>query len=151
MKILKLAIIALTLTAITSCNKEQTEAETIIVNTIEKTTEKAEILAENLKTTTFNIEGMSCQVNCASKIEKSLNNMDGIGTAKVDFETKTATVSYDSGKVTSEQLAKRVASNGAYTASFTKPCSLKCDTKCSIDCKGANCCEVCSRKKKPVN
>lgn len=146
MKTLKLAVIALALVSIISCNKEQKEVETIVIDTIEKTTGKTEILAENLKTTTFSIEGMSCQINCAAKIEKSLNNMDGVGTAKVDFESKTATVSYDAGKVTTDLLAKRVASNGDYVAGFTKTCSAKCDTKCSADCKDANCIKCAAKK-----
>ena len=58
----------------------------------------------------FKIEGMSCAVMCASKIEKELAAMDGVQKAKVDFETKTATVQFDDAKQSPEKLAKKVES-----------------------------------------
>lgn len=65
------------------------------------------------ETASFNIEGMSCAVMCASKIQKELTNTNGVQKATVDFEKKTATVEYDSGKITPEKLVETVeAVNG---------------------------------------
>lgn len=66
-----------------------------------------------IETASFNIEGMSCAVMCASKIQKELTNTNGVQKATVDFEKKTATVEYDSGKITPEKLVETVeAVNG---------------------------------------
>ncbi len=53
------------------------------------------VTAENLQTASFTIDGMSCAVGCAKTIEKKLAGLDGVQDAKVDFDKKTATVSYD--------------------------------------------------------
>jgi len=81
----------------------------------EKATAKSEVVAENTKTVvgktetaTFNIEGMSCAVMCANKIEKELAAMDGVTKASVDFEKKSATVEYDSAKQSPEKIAEAV-------------------------------------------
>ena len=66
-----------------------------------------------IETASFTIEGMSCAVMCASKIQKELTNADGVQKATVDFEKKTATVEYDAGKTTPEKLVETVeAVNG---------------------------------------
>ena len=116
MKTLKLAAIAFALIATTSCKKEQTDTEVVTVETTETVEKK--IIAENatLAKVEFNVEGMTCAVGCAAKIEKSLNNMDGIKTATVDFETKTAIVEYDVDQINTDLLAERVVANGDYKA-----------------------------------
>lgn len=68
-------------------------------------TTATKVTAENLQTASFNIEGMSCAVGCAKTIEKKLAGLEGVQDAKVDFDKKTATVSYDSAKQTPETLA----------------------------------------------
>ncbi|OYU80233.1 MAG: hypothetical protein CFE23_10020 [Flavobacterium sp. BFFFF1] len=62
------------------------------------------------ETASFHIEGMSCAVMCASKIEKELSAMEGVKKAKVDFEKKTATVEYDNAVQTPQKLAAKVES-----------------------------------------
>lgn len=49
----------------------------------------------------FGLEGMTCAHGCAARIENKLNKMEGVADAKVDFEAKTAWVSFDN-NVTSE-------------------------------------------------
>lgn len=71
-------------------------------------TTATKVTAENLQTASFNIEGMSCAVGCAKTIEKKLAGLDGVQDAKVDFDKKTATVSYDSAKQTPETLVTTV-------------------------------------------
>ncbi len=71
------------------------------------TTEKPAI-AGKVATASFNIEGMSCAVMCAAKIEKELAAMDGVQKATVDFEKKTATVEYDNAKQNPEKFVEKV-------------------------------------------
>ncbi len=116
MKTLKFIAIGFMLIASFSCKKEQNNTEVVTINTTETTTKKE--ISENatLAKVKFNVEGMTCAVGCAAKIEKSLNNMEGIKTATVDFETKTAIVEYDVAQVNTDVLTKRVIANGDYKA-----------------------------------
>ena len=59
---------------------------------------------------TFHVEGMTCAVGCAKTIEEKLAEMDGVQSAKVDFETKTATVNFDLDKLKSDDLVKAAES-----------------------------------------
>lgn len=93
-----------------SCKQTSTEATTETT-----ATSATETLAASgkIETASFNIEGMSCEVMCASKIQKELSNTDGVQKATIDFEKKTATVEYDSGLITPEKLVETVeAVNG---------------------------------------
>ena len=116
MKTLKLVAMAFALIATISCKKEQTDNDVVTIETTETVEKKA--IAENatLAKVEFNVEGMTCAVGCAAKIEKSLNNMNGIKTATVDFETKTAIVEYDVDQINTDLLTKRVVANGDYKA-----------------------------------
>jgi len=78
------------------------------VETNDETTANTEVVAGKIETASFNIEGMSCAVMCANKIEKQLAGMDGVKKASVDFEKKSATVEYDSAKQSPEKLAEAV-------------------------------------------
>ncbi|AXG74103.1 cation transporter [Flavobacterium arcticum] len=87
---------------------------------IENTT--GEETVANLETTTFNIDGMTCAIGCAKVIENKLAGLDGVQEAKVDFDNKTATVSFDAGKQTPEALVETVEhiADGAYKVSDVK-------------------------------
>jgi copper chaperone CopZ len=155
MKTLKRVAIAFAFMAIISCKQEKNEADVVTIDTTEASEQKT--IADNatLEKVQFNIEGMTCAVGCAAKIEKSLNNMDGVKSAKVDFETKTAVVEYDVDQVNTDLLTKRVVANGdSYkVANFSpvsaKSCSAmgskKCAVKCSADCTKKDC-EKCAAK-----
>ncbi|AWI24866.1 heavy-metal-associated domain-containing protein [Flavobacterium pallidum] len=111
MKITK-SILSLALAAMlfTACKQNASEAATPAKDataTIEKT--EAAVTGK-METASFKIEGMSCAVMCASKIEKELSAMEGVKTAKVDFEKKTATVEYDNALQTPQKLADKVES-----------------------------------------
>mgnify|MGYP001403900313 FL=1 len=56
----------------------------------------------------FNIEGMTCAIGCAKTIEKKLAKMDGVKSAKVDFEKKLAQVEYDESIVNTSSLENTV-------------------------------------------
>lgn len=116
MKTVKILALTFIVLATLSCKKGQEETEVVTIETTE-TAHKKDI-ADNatLAKVEFNVEGMTCAIGCAAKIEKSLNNMDGVKTATVDFESKTATVEYDVDQVNPDDLTQRVAANGDYKA-----------------------------------
>ena len=72
----------------------------------EVTTKKEIAAATKPETASFHIEGMTCAMGCAKTIEKKLADMDGVQSATVDFEAKTATVNFDLDKLKSEDLVK---------------------------------------------
>ncbi len=106
---MKKTIFAFALAALflTSCKKTETVASE---NTSQATTETTSQATGKIETASFTIEGMSCEVMCASKIQKELAATEGVEKATVDFEKKTATVEYDSGIITPEKLLEKVES-----------------------------------------
>jgi P-type Cu+ transporter len=64
------------------------------------------------------LEGMSCAA-CAARIEKSLNDLEGVEAA-VNFATERAAVRYDDGRVRVEDLLRAVESVG-YGAALERP------------------------------
>lgn len=79
---------------------------------IEVEATKTEVLAENLETESMSIEGMTCEVGCAKLIEGKLIGTAGVTEAKVDFETKTATVTFDKTQQSLTSLTKVVEKTG---------------------------------------
>ncbi|NDI99489.1 cation transporter [Flavobacterium sp. LaA7.5] len=78
--------------------------------------------AANLETTTFKVSGMTCPQGCAQVIENKLAGLDGVQEAKVDFDSETATISFDAAKQTPEKLVETVEhiADGAYKVSDVK-------------------------------
>ena len=78
--------------------------------------------AANTETATFKIDGMTCPMGCAATIEQKLSGMEGVKQAKVDFDSKMATISFDPAKQTAESFVKTVEkiANGAYKVSDVK-------------------------------
>lgn len=67
----------------------------------------------DLKEVTLKIEGMTCPHGCAATIEKNLNKTEGVSKAVVDFDSKTATISFDAHKLSKESLISVIeGSNG---------------------------------------
>ena len=95
-----LAIIAFTFT---NC-KNKPESE----QTLAEKTNNATAMVAKTETATFTISGMSCAVMCANKIEKELSATKGVQKAKVDFEKKSAAITFDSNIVTAQQLVEKV-------------------------------------------
>lgn len=89
-----------------SCKKEATTEVKKVTLT------KTEIAAENIETASFTIEGMTCEIGCAKTIEGKLSETVGVGEAKVDFESKIATVKFDKTKQTIESLSKAIEKVG---------------------------------------
>ena len=57
------------------------------------------------------IEGMHCD-GCAKRLEKVLNNIEGVETAKVTFEEKCAYVEYSEENVGIEELEEAIIDAG---------------------------------------
>ncbi|MCB0400424.1 MAG: heavy-metal-associated domain-containing protein [Winogradskyella sp.] len=163
MKIFKNVIVASALLlALTSCkDKAEPEVKTVDVEVSSKD------VAENLDPNAtyakveFGIEGMTCAVGCAKTIEKKMAKMDGVKSAKVDFDKRLAMVEYDEAKVTPNSLEEAVAKVGdAYKVkdmkvvdSFegeAKTCAATCKEK--KDCAGKTeaekkaCKEACKKE-----
>ncbi|MDA8231258.1 MAG: mercury resistance system periplasmic binding protein MerP [Magnetospirillum sp.] len=75
-------------------------------------------LAAAPKTVTLDVQNMTCPL-CPITVRKSLEKMPGVSTATVDFDTKTATVTYDPDKVRPEALTKATA-NAGYPSTLQK-------------------------------
>lgn len=99
----RIALIACSTLLFTSCKKEET------ATTENKSTT---ITTENLATASFTIDGMTCPEGCAKVIENKLAGLDGVSEAKVDFDNKTATVTFDNQKQTPESLTETVEKVG---------------------------------------
>ena len=102
----KNAFVALVAIFAVSCKEESTS------ELKENATVKTEVLAENLETATMSIEGMTCEVGCAKLIEGKLTGATGVTEAKVDFETKIATVTFDKSQQNLESLTKVIEKTG---------------------------------------
>lgn len=66
--------------------------------TVKKEATKEDIAAVYNKAE-FKIDGMTCAMGCAKRIEGKLAAMDGVKSAKVDFDQKIAMVEYNDAKV----------------------------------------------------
>lgn len=107
MKTVKQMLLVMTFALATvSCKNDKTTATEEQPQTIEQDTTNT--VVANAKTASFEIEGMTCQIGCANLIEGKLKKVIGVTDAKVDFESKTANVTYDADKVDQDQLTKTV-------------------------------------------
>lgn len=118
-----IALLAFSGLLLTSCKDKTTETTVAATTTAAAPKVKKEIAAENLKETSFSIEGMTCAVGCAKTIQEELSALDGVQTATVDFDKKLATVTFDKTVQTPESLTKIVEATGdgkTYTVSNVK-------------------------------
>ncbi len=108
MKNLKLVIAIIIFSATICACKNETEPQIKTIE-VEETIAKNEIADDAiLAKAEFNIEGMTCAIGCAKTIEKKLAKMEGVKSAKVDFEKKLAMVEYDEAIVTTTSLENTV-------------------------------------------
>ena len=109
MKNFKLTLVILLIcVSVWSC-KNETEPEIKIIKTSESLINTKMDNDKILAKAEFNIEGMTCAIGCAKTIEKKLAKMDGVMSAKVDFEKKLAQVEYDESIVNLVSLENKVA------------------------------------------
>lgn len=64
-----------------------------------------------MKEVKLNIEGMHC-TGCSTRLEKVLNNVDGVEDAKVSLEEKKADIEYDETQVSEKELIEAVEDAG---------------------------------------
>ena len=64
-----------------------------------------------MKEVKLNIEGMHC-TGCSTRLEKVLNNVDGVEDAKVSLEEKKADIKYDETQVSETELMEAVKDAG---------------------------------------
>lgn len=64
-----------------------------------------------MKEVKLNIEGMHCR-GCSTRLEKVLNNVDGVEDAKVSLEEKKADIKYDETQVSEKELIEAVEDAG---------------------------------------
>lgn len=75
-------------------------------------------LAATRKTVELNVQNMTCEL-CPLTVKKSLEKVPGVSAVKVDFDHKTATVSYDADKAQPEALTK-ATTNAGYPSTVRK-------------------------------
>ena len=64
-----------------------------------------------MKETNLKIEGMHC-AGCSTRLEKILNNLEGVEKAKVSLEEKKATIKYDETKINIENIKEAIEDAG---------------------------------------
>jgi len=64
-----------------------------------------------MKETNLKIEGMHC-AGCSTRLEKVLNNLEGVEIAKVSLEEKKATIKYDETKISLENIKESIEDAG---------------------------------------
>lgn len=118
MKTLKgFSMIVLVAAMMISCKQNSNKQEDVKTDTL---TAEGQVSSNEvsgvMQKATFQVEGMSCAIGCAKVIEGKLAKMDGVKEAKVDFDSKTATVEFDDAKQNPEAIKKMVEeiAEGAY-------------------------------------
>ena len=160
-----ICIVAIMALVFTSCkNETQPEVKTVDVDVTKK--DVAQTLDPNATYTKveFSIDGMTCAMGCAKTIEKKMAKMEGVKTAKVDFDKRLAMVEYDEAKVTPKSLEEAVSKVadiykvkdmhkvddfGAEAKACKADCKKECcagkseaeKKACKADCKKACCSE----------
>jgi mercuric ion binding protein len=111
MKTLKhIFIVAIMALVFTSCkNEAQPEVKTIEVEVTKKDVAQTLDLNATYAKVEFSIDGMTCAMGCAKTIEKKMAKMEGVKSAKVDFDKRLAMVEYDEAKVTPTSLEETVS------------------------------------------
>ena len=60
-----------------------------------------------MHTHTYRVKGMHC-ASCSSIIEKTFKKIDGVESAEVNYGTEKAKLSFDSDKITAQELSKHI-------------------------------------------
>ena len=68
-------------------------------------------LAATPQTTVLDVQNMTCSL-CPVTVKKSLERVSGVNQARIDFEKKTATVTFDADKTSTTALVKATTDAG---------------------------------------
>jgi len=69
------------------------------------------VFAGTLQTVTLDVQNMTCAV-CPITVKKAIERVPGVTDAKVDFDKKTASISFDPDKASTDTLTKATADAG---------------------------------------
>jgi mercuric ion binding protein len=69
------------------------------------------LFAGTLQTVTLDVQNMTCAV-CPITVKKALERVPGVTDAKVDFDKKTASISFDPDEASTDTLTKATADAG---------------------------------------
>ncbi|MBC2844043.1 heavy-metal-associated domain-containing protein [Winogradskyella flava] len=146
-----ISIVAMMILVFTSCkNDKQPEVKTVDVEIANNDVSKTLDPNANYAKVEFGIDGMTCAMGCAKTIEKKMAKMDGVKSAKVDFDKRLAMVEFDEAKVTPKSLEETVTSVAEiYKVKDIKLVDDFSESKktCKADCKMA-CCTGDAKKDK---
>ena len=157
MKTLKnILAIALISVSVIACKSDKEPEIKTVQTTSEINTNAAKKLDPNATyaKAEFGIEGMTCAMGCAKTIEKKMAKMDGVKSAKVDFEKEIAMVEYDEAMVTPKTLEEAVAKAGdTYKVKDMKTVESFSSEKheCKADCANKTDAEKAACKAKCAN
>lgn len=111
------SLLLIVLTAITfSCNQSKGKDQ----SKINETTQQE--VAANYKSIEVAIEGMTCEIGCARLIQSKMSKVEGVTYTKVDFESKKGLFTFDSNKLSTEDIAEKIggiAGGDLYSVSKT--------------------------------
>lgn len=79
-------------------------------------TDQPTLSAESLKTVTLDVQKMDCPM-CKITIRKALENVDGVKEAKVDYDAKTANVTFDT-SLTNIDVLTQATTNAGYPSTL---------------------------------
>ena len=140
----RLILFFVTLLFIVSCNTNPEK------KTVPHSANAVEEINSDLAHISFPISGMTCEIGCAARIEKKVAASEGVAAAKVDFDAKTAYVSFDPNITSFANIQSTVEKlGGDYQvgeAKASSPYNLdhkehkQCDKTCDKPC--------CAEKKK---
>ena len=68
----------------------------------------------------YKVKCMQCQQSCPVKITQAIKKIDGVKTCDINFDQKTATVTYDQDKIDSKELAESINASTNYKVSDKK-------------------------------
>lgn len=69
------------------------------------------VLASTPKTAVLDVQNMTCNL-CPLTVKKSLEHVPGVGQVRIDFDKKTATVTFDAEKTSAVALIKATTEAG---------------------------------------
>ena len=107
MKTIKALFTITLVTAFAFSCKNEAKPEIKTIETASESSTKLDPNATYAKAE-FTIDGMTCEIGCAKTIEKKMSKMEGVKSAKVDFDRKLAMVEYNEAKVTPNLLEETV-------------------------------------------
>lgn len=113
------ALAALVLTAAVSSTACQRDTTASPQNDAIASAQSARPKPAEMRTVTVPVDGMICMV-CAGSVKNALKAVHGVQNAEVNLEKRYATVQYENGKVSVDELT-RVISQLGYKAGVPKP------------------------------